>query len=97
MARNFLIIRKFSENPTCFEKIKIDPKLLETEIGDVILARRDIGASYHIAVVVDDHEQKITQVTRGQDLFKETFLHVLLQNLLQFPTPFYFHHKIFLM
>ena len=67
---------------------------METEVGDAIVARRDIGASYHIAVVIDDHVQKITQVTRGQDLFRETFLHVVLQNLFQFSTPLYFHHKI---
>ena len=77
-----------------FKKIIVNPELLETKVGDVILARRDIGASYHIAVVIDDHMQRITHVTRGQDLFRETFLHVLLQNLFQFSTPSYFHHKI---
>ncbi len=62
--------------------------------GDVILARRDIGVSYHIAVVVDDAAQGITHVTRGQDLFHASAIHRLLQVLLGLPEPVYVHHRL---
>ena len=64
------------------------------EIGDVILARRGMGTSYHLAVVVDDAEQRIDLVTRGEDLFQSTWIHVLLQKLLTLPTPHYLHHRL---
>lgn len=63
-------------------------------IGDIVLARRDIGTSYHIAVVVDDAAQGITEVTRGEDLFTATAIHVVLQRLLGLPTPAYHHHRL---
>lgn len=62
--------------------------------GDVILARRDIGTSYHIAVVVDDASQGITHVVRGRDLFAATSIHRLLQELLGLPVPLYRHHAL---
>ncbi|MGE0213608.1 MAG: tRNA glutamyl-Q(34) synthetase GluQRS [Parvibaculaceae bacterium] len=62
--------------------------------GDVVLARKDIGTSYHIAVVTDDALQGITHVTRGQDLFHATGLHRLLQALLNLPEPRYHHHRL---
>jgi glutamyl-Q tRNA(Asp) synthetase len=62
--------------------------------GDVILARKDIGVSYHIAVVTDDALQGVTHVTRGQDLFHATGLHRLLQTLLGLPEPRYRHHRL---
>ncbi len=61
---------------------------------DIVLARRDIGTSYHLAVVVDDAAQRVTHVTRGQDLEDSTKIHVLLQNLLGLPTPIYHHHRL---
>ncbi len=63
-------------------------------LGDIVLARRDIGTSYHLAVVVDDAAQGITQVVRGRDLFAATPIHVLLQFLLELPTPSYHHHRL---
>lgn len=63
-------------------------------IGDVILSRRGMGTSYHLAVVVDDAAQEITLVTRGKDLFDSTWIHVLLQKLLNLPTPRYHHHRL---
>ena len=63
-------------------------------IGDVILSRRGMGTSYHLAVVVDDAAQGITMVTRGKDLFDSTYIHVLLQKLLNLPTPQYHHHRL---
>lgn len=63
-------------------------------IGDIVLARRDIGTSYHLAVVVDDAAQGITEGVRGEDLFAATPVHVLLQRLLGLPTPAYHHHRL---
>lgn len=62
--------------------------------GDAVLARKDIGVSYHIAVVTDDALQGITHIVRGQDLEAATDLHVLLQALLGVPTPKYHHHAL---
>jgi len=62
--------------------------------GDVVLGRRDIGASYHLAVVHDDALQGVTHVTRGQDLFHATAIHRLLQELLALPQPAYVHHRL---
>ena len=72
--------------------IKVDPGLL----GDVILARKDIGTSYHLAVTVDDAAQEITHVTRGEDLLSSTHVHRLLQALLDLPEPRYLHHQLVL-
>ena len=71
-----------------------DPARMIAEIGDVVLARRDIGTSYHLSVVVDDAEEGITEVVRGEDLFAATFIHVLLQAALGLPTPAYHHHRL---
>ena len=64
------------------------------EVGDVVLARREMGTSYHLAVVLDDAAQGITHVTRGADLFEATKIHVTLQKLLELPTPTYCHHRL---
>lgn len=63
-------------------------------LGDAIIVRKDIGTSYHLAVVVDDGLQHITDVVRGVDLFESTHLHVILQKLLGLPTPTYHHHPL---
>lgn len=63
-------------------------------VGDVVLARRGMGTSYHLSVVVDDAAQGITLVTRGKDLFDSTWIHVLLQKLLDLPTPRFDHHRL---
>ena len=62
--------------------------------GDVILARRDVPASYHLSVTVDDAVQAISDVIRGQDLFASTSVHRLLQHLLALPVPRYHHHDL---
>ena len=62
--------------------------------GDIVLARRDIATSYTMAVVVDDAHQAITEVVRGADLLAETPVQVLLQALLDLPTPAYHHHRL---
>lgn len=64
--------------------------------GDVILARRDVPGSYHLAVVVDDAAQEISHVIRGADLTAATSVHVLLQRLLGLPAPVYHHHRLIL-
>ena len=66
------------------------------EWGDVVLARKDTPASYHIAVVVDDALQGVTDVVRGKDLVAATSLHRLLQRLLDLPAPNYRHHGLVL-
>jgi len=62
--------------------------------GDVVLARKDAPASYHLAVTVDDAWQRVTDVVRGADLFEATHIHRLLQALLGLPTPLYHHHAL---
>ncbi len=64
--------------------------------GDVVLARKDIGTSYHIAVVIDDAAQGVTHVVRGRDLYHATSMHRLLQILLDLPAPLYTHHRLVL-
>ena len=62
--------------------------------GDAIIVRKDVPASYHLAVVVDDARQGVTHVTRGRDLFAATDLQRLLQELLDLPEPVYSHHRV---
>jgi len=64
--------------------------------GDVILARKDAPASYHLAVTVDDAAQGVGDIVRGQDLFHATSVHRLLQGLLGLPAPRYRHHRLIL-
>ena len=66
------------------------------EWGDVVLARKDLPTSYHLAVVVDDARQGVTHVVRGQDLFRATGMHRLLQVLLGLGAPHYHHHRLVL-
>lgn len=63
-------------------------------LGDVVLARKEIGAAYHLAVVVDDAAQEISHVVRGADLLEATPLHRLLQALLRLPAPVWHHHRL---
>jgi glutamyl-Q tRNA(Asp) synthetase len=72
------------------ERQRANPALL----GDVVLARKEIPASYHLAVTVDDAIQGVSLVTRGEDLAQATSIHRLLQALLDLPTPHYRHHPL---
>ncbi len=72
----------------------LDPVTLLRSVGDIILVRRNMGSSYHLSVVVDDADQDITHVVRGEDLFEATQIHVVLQCLLELPTPTYHHHTL---
>jgi glutamyl-Q tRNA(Asp) synthetase len=71
-------------------RIAADP----ASLGDVVLARKDTPASYHLAVTVDDALQGVTLVTRGVDLFAATHIHRLLQALLDLPVPRWRHHAL---
>ena len=62
--------------------------------GDFIVARKEVPTSYHLAVVVDDAAQGVTHVVRGRDLYHATAAHVLLQRLLELPSPVYRHHRL---
>lgn len=85
--------------PLSYEERGLDPGRITCDparFGDVVLARRDLPASYHLAVVHDDALQGVTLVTRGVDLAPATHLHRLLQALLGLPAPAYAHHRLLL-
>lgn len=71
-------------------RILVDP----ATCGDVVLARKDVPTSYHLAVTVDDALQHVSLVTRGEDLLHATHVHRVLQTLLGFPEPEYRHHGL---
>lgn len=73
-----------------FGEMTLEPQYL----GDVVIARKDIGVAYHLAVVVDDAAQGVTWVTRGEDLLASTHVHVMLQHLLGLSQPHYWHHPL---
>jgi glutamyl-Q tRNA(Asp) synthetase len=73
-------------------EIAVDPLLF----GDIVLARKETPAAYHLAVVVDDAFQSVTLVTRGDDLFAAAHIQRVLQALLSLPAPDYAHHKLIL-
>jgi len=86
-----LSFREYGEGPRGERgRIVARPELA----GDVVLARKDVGVAYHLAVVLDDAKQKITHVIRGHDLFEATHPQRLLQALLGLPTPAYRHHPL---
>ena len=62
--------------------------------GDAVLARKDAGTAYHVAVTHDDALQGVTHVIRGEDLFEATHVQVLIQTLMGWPTPVYRHHRL---
>ena len=70
--------------------VEVDPTL----VGDVVLARKDVATSYHVSVTVDDALQRVTLVTRGEDLLPATHIHRLLQALLGLQQPEYHHHRL---
>ncbi len=73
-------------------RIAVDPRLF----GDIVIARKEMAASYHLAVVVDDAFQGVTLVTRGNDLFGAAHVQRVLQALLGLPVPEYAHHRLIL-
>lgn len=73
-----------------YERVSVIPLLF----GDIVLARKDTPASYHLAVVVDDAAQGVTLVTRGRDLMPSTHVQRVLQSVLGLPSPKYAHHRL---
>ena len=69
-----------------------DPRMF----GDVVIVRKDLPASYHLAATLDDAADGVTLVTRGNDLFDATHIHRLLQELLGLPVPHWYHHDLIL-
>jgi glutamyl-Q tRNA(Asp) synthetase len=87
----------FTETGHCAGHVAVDPNGLLNDIGDPVLRRKDTGdLAYHLACVYDDARQKVSHVVRGIDLQALTPLHVLLQSILQLPTPIYHHHPLIL-
>jgi glutamyl-Q tRNA(Asp) synthetase len=86
-----ILWQEFGEGSTPVER-RADP----ASWGDVVLAGRDLAASYHLAVTVDDALQGVTDVVRGRDLLAATSVHRLLQELLGLPSPHYRHHRLVL-
>lgn len=74
------------------EKIEAKPE----RWGDVVLGRKEMPASYHLAVVLDDALQGVTNIVRGRDLYESTAVHRVLQELLGLPAPLYRHHRLLL-
>jgi len=101
MARAVAAAEKIAGGPLTFTEEGAGPAAETDEVrveaqrwGDVVIARKEVPTSYHLAVVVDDALQGITHVSRGQDLFHATFIHRVLQALLGLPAPRYRHHAL---
>ena len=88
-GRGELFFSEWDGNRQC-RRVQASPE----RWGDVVIVRKEIPASYHLAVVVDDARQGITHVTRGLYLFAATDVHRLLQVLLDLPEPVYHHHRL---
>jgi glutamyl-Q tRNA(Asp) synthetase len=84
----------FAESGTAPGHYRADAERMMALAGDVVLARKGWGTSYHLAVTIDDAAQAVTEVTRGEDLRAATFVHVVLQRLLELSAPTYYHHKL---
>ncbi len=80
--------------PTWHDMHRGTQRCVPTAYGDVVLARKDFPASYHLSVVIDDAAQGVTHVTRGADLFDATHIHRALQGVLGLPVPQYCHHAL---
>jgi glutamyl-Q tRNA(Asp) synthetase len=91
--------RKLGGAPLTFTELDADanPSIIEAHPerwGDAVILRKDVPASYHLCVVIDDARQGVTHITRGRDLYAATDLHRLLQVLLGLPEPRYHHHPL---
>ena len=80
--------------PTWYDLHRGEQRCEPSAFGDVVLARKEFPASYHLCVVVDDAEQGVSHVTRGEDLFDATHIHRALQGVLELPVPLYRHHGL---
>jgi len=83
--------------PLVWEDALAGPQTADlSSLGDVVLVRKDLPASYHLAVTLDDAADGVTLVTRGADLFAASHVHRTLQALLGLPVPRWHHHKLLL-
>lgn len=97
LAKAIAYLRGLNKWPlTWFDHGKGEQIATPEILGDVVLARKDVAASYHLSVTVDDHLQGVTIVTRGEDLFYASHLHRLLQELLGLNVPTWHHHPLLL-
>jgi glutamyl-Q tRNA(Asp) synthetase len=87
-------VTRYDEPLMWHDELAGDQVARPAAFGDVVLARKDAAASYHLAVTVDDAAQGVTHVVRGADLFAATHVHRLLQALLGLPVPTYRHHPL---
>jgi glutamyl-Q tRNA(Asp) synthetase len=90
MARAVAFCGQLSWEDAVAGRLRADP----LPQGDVVIARKDAAAAYHLAVVVDDAAQGMSHIVRGRDLFEATHVHRLLQALLGLPVPLYQHHPL---
>ena len=91
--------RRLEGRPLTFTELDAQgkPSVIEARPerwGDAVILRKEVPASYHLAVVVDDARQGVTHVTRGRDLYAATDIHRLLQVVLGLPEPLYHHHRL---
>lgn len=100
MARALAVMReRRGAEPLTFSELAADGAARSVAArperwGDAVIVRKDVPASYHLSVVVDDARQGVTHISRGMDLFAATDLHRLLQVLLGLPEPQYHHHRL---
>lgn len=87
-------IRKTAPELSWHDAHKGTQHIVWDKMHDTIIARRDIGTSYDLSVVLDDYDTGISLVTRGEDLFQQTHIHRILQHILCLPTPLYDHHPL---
>lgn len=81
--------------PLVWEDALAGPQTVDLSgLGDVVLVRKDLPASYHLAVTLDDAADGVTVVTRGADLFAASHVHRTLQALLGLPVPRWHHHPL---
>lgn len=83
--------------PLVWEDALAGPQPVDlAHLGDVVLVRKDLPASYHLAVTLDDAADGVTLVTRGADLFAASHVHRTLQALLGICVPRWHHHRLLL-
>ena len=89
MAKAISVVAESLKKQESGQTLQIDPAAW----GDVVLARKDLGTSYHLSVVADDALQGVTDIVRGEEFLGVTAIHRLLQELLGYPAPRYHHHQ----
>ncbi len=96
MARAIPLLHdlRYTETGENAGEIDFGAEDLTRTLGDIVLARRGMGTSYHLSVVMDDAAQGVTHVVRGADLTDATRIHVVLQRLMGLPSPTYHHHRL---